>query len=225
MAITETGLALRNSFANACRGSAERATRTRLQWRSASPRANAIPSPREAPVMRAKPSFFISVLAQGAAHSFRESSIENAVPETSGDAVTLVDPAGTVVVQVIFLHPPKEGEPRIRKVQRVVQPFFVDVALDDAGEQDGRGVDRKQKADRRSDKKQRQNILQFAADVHSVECAHVMIPVEWIEPLMKKPPDDAFTWGKTAVQNVAVEEIFDESRFYATRCVEAYGDP
>src|SRR5882762_10331704 len=217
MAITATGLALRNSFANAWRGSGERATRTKLQWRSASARANAIPSPREAPVMRAKPSFFISVLAQGAAHSFRESSIEHAVPETGGDAEASVDPTGTVVVQVIFLHPPKEGELGIRKVQRVVQPFFVDVALDDAGEQDGRGVDRKQKAGRRSDKKQRQNVLQFAADVHSVEWAHVMIPVEWIEPLMKKTPDDAFTWGKTAVQNIAVVDIFDESPCHATR--------
>src|SRR5260370_31075192 len=124
MAITETGLALRNSFANACRGSEERATRTRLQWRPASARANAIPKPREAPVMRAKPSFFISVLAQGSAHSFRESGIENAVPEACGDAIAFVDPSRAVMVQVVFLHPSKEGEPGIREVHRVVQPLF-----------------------------------------------------------------------------------------------------
>src|SRR6266446_9146489 len=100
MAITETGLALRNSFANACRGSEERATRTRLQWRPASPRANAIPSPREAPVMRAKPSCFISVPAQRATHGLRESSIEHTIPETGGDAVAFVDPMGAVVVQM-----------------------------------------------------------------------------------------------------------------------------
>src|ERR1700739_4868516 len=102
MAITETGLARRNSLANAWRGSVVRATSTRLQCRSASARANAIPKPREAPVMRAKPSFFISVLAQGAAHRFRESRLEHAVPETGGDTVSLVDPSRAVVVQMIF---------------------------------------------------------------------------------------------------------------------------
>src|SRR6266850_590017 len=129
MAITETGLALRNSFANACRGSEERATRTRLQWRSASARANAIPSPREAPVMRAKPSYFISVFAQGSAHRFRESSIEHAVP------------------------------------------------------------------------------------------------VERIEPVMQKPADDAFAWRKTAMQNIPVEEIFDESPGRATCREKSYCCP
>src|SRR5260370_1335945 len=143
MVITETGLERRNSSANAWRGSGERATRTRLQWRSASARANAITSPREAPVMRAKPSFFISVLAQGAAHSFRESRIEHAVPETGGDAVALVDPTRAVVVQVIFLHPAEGGEPGVREVQRVMQPFFADVALYHTGQHDGRGVDGK----------------------------------------------------------------------------------
>jgi hypothetical protein len=42
---------------------------------------------------------------------------------------------------------------------------------------------------------------------------------------MKKPPDNAFAWGKTAVQNVAVEEIFDESPDHAAREKESYGDP
>src|SRR6202051_3821918 len=148
MATTETDVDRRNSFANAWRGSADRATRTRLQWRSARARANAIPSPREAPVMRAKPSYFISILAQRSAHRFRESSIEHAVPEPSGDAKALVDPTGAVVVQVIFFHPPEEGEPGIRKMQRVVQPLFADVALYHTGEYDRRGIDGKQKADR-----------------------------------------------------------------------------
>jgi hypothetical protein len=79
--------------------------------------------------MRANPSYFISILAQGSAHRFREPTIEYAVPETTGDAIALVDPTGAVVVQVIFLHPPKEGEPGIRKMQRVVKPLFADVAL------------------------------------------------------------------------------------------------
>src|SRR5713226_753488 len=133
MATTETGLARRNSFANAWRGSGERATSTRLQCRCASARAKAIPKPREAPVMRAKPSFFTSVLAQGAAHRFRESRVEHAVPETCGDAVSLVDPSWAVVVQMIFFHPQEERKPGIGKVQRVVQPLFGDVTLHDAG--------------------------------------------------------------------------------------------
>src|SRR6266853_746715 len=157
--------------------SAERATRTRLQWRSASARANAIPSPREAPVMRAKPSYFISVFAQGSAHRLRESCIEHAVPEPSCDAKALVDPTGAVVVQVIFLHPPKEREPGIRKMQRVMQPLFADVALYDTGEYDGRGIDGKQKADGRCNEKQRQNVFKLAADVPSIGRPHVMLPV------------------------------------------------
>src|SRR5260370_5179116 len=99
MATAETGLARRNSSANARKGSGERATSTRLQWRCASARAKAIPRPREAPVIRAQPSFFISVLAQGTAHSFGESRLEHAVPETRGDAVAFVDSARAVVVQ------------------------------------------------------------------------------------------------------------------------------
>src|SRR6266481_823610 len=159
MAITETGLALRNSFANAWRGSGERATRTKLQWRSASARANAIPRPREAPVMRAKPSFFISVLAQGAAHRFRESRVEHAVPEACGDAVSLVDPSRAVVVQMIFFHSPEERNPGIGKVQRVVQPLFAGIAMYCAGEHDGRRINGKQKADGSCDKKQRQDVF------------------------------------------------------------------
>src|SRR6266851_1653528 len=159
MATTETGRARRNSFANAWRGSGERATSTRLQCRCASARAKAIPKPREAPVMRAKPSFFISVLAQGAAHRFRESGIENAVPEACGDAIAFVDPTGAVMVQVVFLHPSKEGEPGIREVQRVVQPLFAGIALYCAGEHDGRRINGKQKADGSCDKKQRQNVF------------------------------------------------------------------
>src|SRR4029077_11934046 len=128
--------------------------------------------------MRAKPSFFISVLAQGSAHRFRESSIEHAVPEPSGDAKALFDPTGAVVVQVIFLHPPEEGEPGIRKMQRVVQPLFADVALYHTGEYDRCGIDGKQKADRHCNEKQRQNVFQLTADVPSIEWPHVMIPVE-----------------------------------------------
>src|SRR5258708_639128 len=187
IASTEDGLDRRNSDASAWRGSGERATRTRLQWRSASARANAIPSPREAPVMSAKPSSFISVLAQGAAHRLRESRIEYTVPERSGDTVAFVDPTGAVVVQVVFLQPPKEGEPGIREVQRVVQPFFARVALYDTSEHDGRGIDWKQKADGRRNKKQRQNVLQFTADVPSIKWPHVMIPMERIEPLVQEP--------------------------------------
>src|SRR5260370_18097398 len=157
MVITETGLERRNSSANAWRGSGERATSTRLQWRCASARANAIPKPREAPVMRANPSFFISVLAQGAAHRFRESRVEHAVPETCGDAVSLVDPSRAVVVQMIFFHPPEERKPGIGKVQRVVQPLFAGIALYCAGEHDRRRISGKQKANGSCDQKKRQN--------------------------------------------------------------------
>jgi hypothetical protein len=175
--------------------------------------------------MRAKPSSFISVLAQRSAHRFRESSIEHAVPEPSGDAKALVDPTGAVVVQVISLHPPEEGESGIRKMQRVVQPLFADVALYHTSQYDGRGIDGKQKADGSGNEKQRQNVLQFAADVTSIEWPLVMIPVEGIEPLMQKPADDAFAWRKTAMQHLAVEEVFDESPGRATYREESYCCP
>src|SRR5260370_36535997 len=97
--------------------------------------------------MRAKPLYFISVLAQGSAHRFRESSIEHTVPETSGNAIALVDPTGAVVVQVIFLHPPKEGKPGIRKMQRILQPFSAAVALDNTGAPAARAADGRQKPD------------------------------------------------------------------------------
>ena len=51
------------------------------------------------------------------------------------------------MVQVIFLHASKEGEPGIRKMQRVVQPLFADVALYDPSEHEGHAIDGKQKAD------------------------------------------------------------------------------
>jgi hypothetical protein len=46
--------------------------------------------------MSAKPSYFISVVAQGSTDRFREWSIEHADPEPSGDAKALVDPTGAV---------------------------------------------------------------------------------------------------------------------------------
>jgi len=175
--------------------------------------------------MRAKFSCFMSILAQRAAYRLWESSIEHAVPETSGDAVAFVDPTGTVVVQVVFLQAPKEGEPGIRKVQRVVQPFFADVALHNTCKHDGRGVNRKQKTDRGCDEKQRKYVPQFTADVPSIERPHMVIPVERIEPLMQEPPDDAFARRKAAVQDIAVETIFDESPGQATCRKESCSGP
>src|SRR5580704_4585691 len=108
--------------------------------------------------MRANPSFFISVLAQRALYSVREPSIENAIPESCGDPIAFVDPAGTVMVQVVFFQAPEQRTSGIREMQRVVQPLFRDIALHDPGEQHGRGVSRKQKADGSRNKKQRQNV-------------------------------------------------------------------
>src|ERR1700693_5413101 len=101
-------------------------------------------------------------------------------------------------------------------MQRIVQPLFADVAQYDAGKHDGQGIDGKQKADGRGHEKQRQNVLQLTADVTSIEGPLVMIPVERIKPLMQKPADHAFAWRKTAVQNIAVEEIFHERPCRAT---------
>src|SRR5260370_19991435 len=110
-------------------------------------------------------------------------------------------------------------------MQRVVQPLFADVALYDAGEYDGRGIDGKQKANGCGNEKQRQNVLELAADMHSIERPHVMFPMERIESLMEKPPDDPFAGRKTPVQDIAMEEIFDESPGRATCREESYCCP
>src|ERR1700724_1976522 len=106
-------------------------------------------------------------------------------------------------------------------MQRIVQPLFATVALHDTDEHDRHGIDRKQKADGRCHEKQRQNVLELTADVPSIEWPYMMIPMERIEPLMQKPPDDAFVWRTTAVQNIALEEIFDKCPDRATRREES----
>src|SRR5262249_8776342 len=167
----------------------------------------------------------ISVPEEGTAHGSWKSRIKHAVAKTSGDAIALVHAAWTVMVQMIFLHAPKEGESRIGEVQRVVQPFFGHVALHHASEQDGHRVNRKEKTDGSGDKKQRENVFQFTADVPSVERPHVMIPMERIEALMEKFREDAIAGGETTVQDVAVEEVLDESPCDTARGEEGYGEP
>src|SRR5258708_9311420 len=61
--------------------------------------------------------------------------------------------------------------------------------------------------------------------MHSIERLHVMSPVERIEALVQKPADDASAWRKTAMQNIAVEEIFDERPGRATCREESYCCP
>ena len=52
-----------------------------------------------------------------------------------------------------------------------------------------------------------------------------MIPVERVEPLVQESADDTFARGKTAVQNIAVEEILDEGPSHPTRREEGYRSP
>ena len=59
----------------------------------------------------------------------------------------------------------------------------------------------------------------------AVEWPHVVIPMERIEPLMEKFPNDAIASGEAAVKNVTVKEIFDESPSDTARGEESYGDP
>src|SRR5258708_19806861 len=95
-------------------------------------------------------------------------------------------------------------------MQGVVQPLFGDVALYDAGEQDGRGANREEKTGRGGEKKQRQNIFQLAADVPSVEWPHVMIRVKRVKSLVQETPEQAFAGWETAVQTLPVADYFDE---------------
>jgi hypothetical protein len=62
-------------------------------------------------------------------------------------------------------------------------------------------------------------------NVPAVKWPHVMIPVERIEPLMEKFPDDAIAGGEATVQDVAMEEVLDESPGHAARREERYGGP
>src|SRR5260370_37808462 len=52
-----------------------------------------------------------------------------------------------------------------------------------------------------------------------------MIHVKRIQAFMQETPDQAFAGWETAVKDIAVEEIFDESPGHATRCKERYRGP
>jgi len=110
-------------------------------------------------------------------------------------------------------------------LQRVVQPLFRDIALHDAGEERGHGVSGEQKTDGGRNEKERQNVLQFAADVAPVKWALVMIPMERVESFMQEPLNEPFPCRKAAVQNIAVKEVLDERPGHATRRKENHRRP
>jgi len=129
------------------------------------------------------------------------------------------------MVQMVFFQAAKERKSGIGEVQGIVQPFFDDIALYDAGEQYGRSVKWEHKAGGGGDKKQRENIRQSTADVPAIEGPRVMIPVKGIKPLVEETANDAGAWRETAMQNIAVEKVFDESPSDATQREESYGGP
>jgi hypothetical protein len=135
--------------------------------------------------------------------------MEYDVPDPAGDSVTLFHPARAVVVQVISLEMPEEAIVRLSEMQEVVGPLFSDVALHDTRKQGWEGVHGKQKTARRGHQKERQDILQLAADVPAVKRSLMVFPVKRVEPLVKKSANDALARRKAAVEYVTMKQIFD----------------
>jgi len=126
---------------------------------------------------------------------------------------------------MVLLHSPKEGEPGIREMQSVVQPLFGDITFDDACKQYRHGVNGKESTDRPCEEKQSQSVLQFPADMFSIERPQGMIPVKGIGPYLQESQDHAVARRKSAVQNKTVNEVLDASPDQAACREESDGGP
>jgi hypothetical protein len=114
------------------------------------------------------------------------------------------------MVKVVALHSPEQGVPKVVEVSRVVDPLFRDVALYDSGEQHWRSINWEHKAQWCCCKEKRQEIPQSAADMRAIKGPLMMLPMERVQPCVRKAPDKSFPWSEPAVQDVTMKEILDE---------------
>jgi hypothetical protein len=135
--------------------------------------------------------------------------MEYEVPDPAGDSVTLFHPARAVVVQVISLEMPEEAIARLSEMQEIVGPLFSDITLHHTRKQGWEGVHRKQETEGRGYEKEGQDIFEFTTNMPAVKRSLMVFPVKRVEPLVKKPANDAFARRKAAVEYVTMKEILD----------------
>src|SRR5438067_12636166 len=71
-------------------------------------------------------------------------------------------------------------------VQAVMYPLFGQIALNDSGQQHGRRVKGKDKAQGRGDHEERQQVFQHTIDMQTISGSFVMLPMQRVETLMSK---------------------------------------
>src|SRR5260370_42392138 len=95
--------------------------------------------------------------------------MEFKVPNPAGDPITQFHPTRAVVIQMVSLEMPEVAITRLSEMQEIVSPLFADIALHETRQQARQGVNGKQETQRRGDHKERQDILQLAADLPAVK--------------------------------------------------------
>src|SRR5258708_35049062 len=129
------------------------------------------------------------------------------------------------MIQMVALEMPEEAIARLSEMQEIVCPLLPDIALNDTRKQGGQGVYGKQETQRCGYEKERQDILQLAADVPTIKRPLMVFPMKRVEPLVKKATNQALARGKAAVEDVAMKEIFHQGPNRNTRQVENQPDP
>ena len=114
------------------------------------------------------------------------------------------------MIQMVALEMPEEAIAKLSEMQEIMCPLLTDIALNDTRKQGGQGVYGKQETQRCGHEKERQDILQLAADVPAVKGSLMVFPMKRVEPLVKKATNQALAWGKAAVEDVTMKEIFHQ---------------
>jgi hypothetical protein len=112
--------------------------------------------------------------------------VEYNIPNPAGNSIAHFYSTGAVMIEMISLEMPEERNARLSEMQEIMEPLFTDIALHDTGKQGGESEHGKKKAEGRGHGKERQDILQFTADVPAVEGPLMMFPMKRVEPFVKK---------------------------------------
>jgi len=115
------------------------------------------------------------------------------------------------MIQMVALEIPEEAIAKLSEMQEIVCPLLPDIALNDTRKQGGQGVYGKKETEGRGHEKERQDILQLAADMPTVKRPLMVFPMKRVEPLVKKASNQALAWRKAAVEDVTMKEIFHQT--------------
>jgi len=151
--------------------------------------------------------------------------MENNIPKTAGDSVAHFYSTGTMMIQMISLEITEEGNPGLAEMQEIVEPLFPDIALNDTRKQGRESINRKEEAEGRGHCEERQDILQFTADVPAVKRPFMVLPMKRVKALMKKAANQALTWRKAPVEDVTMKEIFHEAPHGDACQIKSHPDP